>query len=169
MGGLNEYDPRGDVVPDTSRAVDIRVIGYGWGEFGPNDGREKCELFAFILRSMAPPFQGSDPTTVELFFDLSMDRTFGELTPPWVLGGPGPRGGPASWLFCPRPCVNGTEECQRTGTQWYRAPRAWTDSTKSLGPSRAESGAGHRTGAVHDLVRTPSKLGDCADRRDRCV
>ena len=82
-GGGTEYDLRGDVVPDTSRAVDIRLIGYGWGEYGPNDGREKRELFAFILRFMAPPFQGSEPTTMELFFDLSKDRTFGELTPPW--------------------------------------------------------------------------------------
>ena len=82
-GGVNEYDPRYDVVPDTSLAVDIRVIGYGWGEYGPNDGQEKRELFAFILRFLAPPFQGSEPTTMELFFDLSKDRTFGELTPPW--------------------------------------------------------------------------------------
>lgn len=78
-------DPWYDVVPDTNDTVDITRIGYGWGEYGPHDsdGGQRRELFAFILRFVAPPFQGSEPTTMELFFDLSMDRTFGELTPPW--------------------------------------------------------------------------------------
>ena len=81
-GGFNEMDPWYDVVPDTNTTVDITRIGYGWGEYGPPDGEQR-ELFAFILRFVDPPFQASKPTTMELFFDVSMDRTFGESTPPW--------------------------------------------------------------------------------------
>ncbi|MCY3735385.1 MAG: hypothetical protein OXG13_03225 [Gemmatimonadaceae bacterium] len=80
-GGGAYGDPWYDVVPDTNSTADIGVFDYGWGEYGPLD--EKRELFAFLLGFVAPPFQGSEPTTMELFFDLSMDRTFGELTPPW--------------------------------------------------------------------------------------
>ena len=71
-----------DVIPDTNRTVDIRRYAYGWGDFGPHD-KPRRELFAFIFRFADPPFQGSDPTTVDLYFDVSTDANFGDLTAPW--------------------------------------------------------------------------------------
>lgn len=73
-----------DVVPDTNSTVDISSFTYGYGSFW-SDGFDAPpeNLFAFLISFLAPPFQGSEETTVELFFDVSMDRTFGELTPPW--------------------------------------------------------------------------------------
>ena len=75
-----------DVTPDTNSTVDIDAHGFGWGEFGDRKGVMAPlprELFVFIFGFLAPPFQGSDPTTVELFFDASVDPASGDLTPPW--------------------------------------------------------------------------------------
>ena len=85
-GGAHGFDRFHEVTPDTNSTVDIRKYGFGWGEFGDHKGVMAPlprELFAFILKFLAPPFQGSDPTTVELFFDASIDPAFGDLTLPW--------------------------------------------------------------------------------------
>ena len=88
-GNPEEWGGRGldsifDVVPDTNSTVDIGSFTYGYGEYW-SDGFDAPpdSLFAFLIFFLAPPFQGSEETTVELFFDVSMDRTFGELTGPW--------------------------------------------------------------------------------------
>ena len=75
-----------DVVPDTNSTVDVDTFTYGYGEYRRPGGRvddPRDKLFAFLISFLVPPFQGSEETTVELFFDVSRDRTFGELTPPW--------------------------------------------------------------------------------------
>ena len=73
-----------DVVPDTNSTVDVDTFTYGYGEYWSGGFDAPSEnLFAFLISFLAPPFQGSEETTVELFFDVSRDRTFGELTPPW--------------------------------------------------------------------------------------
>ena len=77
MGGLD--DPY-DVIPDTNSTVDI--VGYSYAGADPLDP-PKPGYFAFIFEFIAPPFQGSDPTTVDLYFDVSPDTTFGDPTPPW--------------------------------------------------------------------------------------
>ena len=85
-GGGSGFDQFHDVTPDTNSTVDIRRYGNGWGEFGDPKGEMAPlprELFAFILGFLAPPFQDSEPTTVELFFDASIDPASGDLTPPW--------------------------------------------------------------------------------------
>ena len=68
-----------DVTPDTNRTVDIRRYAYGWGEYGPrgDNAPPRRELFAFIFRFADPPFQGSDTTKVDLYFDVPP-------TPPWA-------------------------------------------------------------------------------------
>ncbi|MCY3737649.1 MAG: hypothetical protein OXG13_14675 [Gemmatimonadaceae bacterium] len=71
--GLNSFDTAFDVVPDTNSTVDLD--SYGIGGFGGSG--------AFIFRFLAPPFQGSDTTTVQLFYDVSNDSAFGALVPPW--------------------------------------------------------------------------------------
>lgn len=83
LGHLSASDWPNDVTPDTNRTVDLRGYDYDWGGYGP-----RGDLFAFIFRFADPPFQGSDPTTVELFFDVSTDTTFGDLTTPWQVFSP---------------------------------------------------------------------------------
>ena len=76
------YDAFEDVTPDTNSTVD--VIGYsfeGWDPLHP----PKPGYFLLLFEFWAPPFQGSVPTTVDLFFDVSPDTTFGDPTPPWRL------------------------------------------------------------------------------------
>ena len=75
-------DDISDVTPDTNSTVDIMQYSFGWGEYGPHDIPRR-ELFAFIFRFYVPPFHGSDPTTVDLFFDVSPDTTSGDRTAPW--------------------------------------------------------------------------------------
>ena len=87
-GHLSSLDDPFDVIPDTNSTVDIRQYGYGYGKYGPrgDNAPPRRELWAFIFKFLAPPFQGSEPTTVELFFDVSAasaDPTFGDPTPPW--------------------------------------------------------------------------------------
>ena len=83
-GGPGEGDEFYDVVPDTNSSVDIIAYGYGLGSFNGGDANGTGKLFAFIFRFLEAPFQGSTPTSVELFFDVSADSTAGEETPPWV-------------------------------------------------------------------------------------
>ena len=77
------WDPIYDVVPDTSSSVDLMGWSYGFDHFGSNQDNTRRELFTFLLQFLAPTFEGSDPTTVELIFDTSPDTTFGDSTPPW--------------------------------------------------------------------------------------
>ena len=73
LGMLDEYY---DVIPDTNSTVDIGAYEYSEGMFGPSGDKRK--LFTFIFKFLALPFQGSEPTTVDLFFDVSADTTFGD-------------------------------------------------------------------------------------------
>ena len=79
-GGLDRFDERNDVVPDTSSAVDLDgyVFGGGGRVFNVSD-----TLFTFLFQFRAPPFQGTEETTVEIFFDMSHSDTYGEAQGPW--------------------------------------------------------------------------------------
>ena len=84
-GHLGSTDALKDVIPDTNSTVDIVAYSYAGvdpleGEYSPKPGH-----FVFIFEFWAPPFQGSDPTMVDLYFDVSPDTTFGDPTPPWRL------------------------------------------------------------------------------------
>ena len=107
-GGLSGGNEWQDVVPDTNSTVDILAYGYGYGEYW-RDGspEEKDELFAFIFEFLAPPFQGSEEMTVELFFDVSLDPTFGKLTGPWP-------------DFRPDYCIGLTGQGGRLTTEFHR-------------------------------------------------
>ena len=75
---LASYDERYDVVPDTNRAVDLRGYEFGGGRiFGADT------LFTFLFQFLAPPFQGAEETTVEIFVDLSESDTYGVEQGPW--------------------------------------------------------------------------------------
>ena len=74
--GLGNFDRRHDVAPDSNNSIDIRKYGFGTGYYVPQ--------FSFIFKFLEPPFQASTQTSVELFFDVSSDSTFGEATPPWI-------------------------------------------------------------------------------------
>ena len=76
-------DDNYDVVPDTNSTVDVIQYRHGWGNYRRYDPSRQRWMFAFILRFLAPPFQGAEETTVELFFDVSQDTTYGEVQPPW--------------------------------------------------------------------------------------
>lgn len=87
-GDPRYFDTAFDVTPDTNSTVDIRRYGFGYGMYGPREENAPPlrELWAFMFKFLASPFQGSEPTTVDLFFDVSAvsdDPTFGEPTPPW--------------------------------------------------------------------------------------
>ena len=130
----SEWGPTGpddyhDVTPDTNSTVDIVAYEYGYGKYGPigDNAPPQRELFAFIFEFLAPPFQGSDPTTVDLFFDVSPDTTFGDRTSPWE-----PKGFRPDYRFT----VTGqggrlTRESYRryTGGQW-NAPTEGADITE---------------------------------------
>ena len=71
-----------DVVPDSNNSIDI--ISYA--AFEDHSGKIKREgrEFYFLIEFLEPPYQGTEATSVELFFDVSADTTIGEATPPWV-------------------------------------------------------------------------------------
>ena len=78
----SSLDAAFDVVPDTNSSIDVITIAAEedfTGELFRN-GRE----FYFLLKFLAPPFQDTTATSVEFFFDVSADSTFGEAAPPWV-------------------------------------------------------------------------------------
>ena len=74
--GPSMYDRAYDVVPDTNSTVDLRAYGYGWNEYGRDSSSQ--QLFAFMFRFLKPPFQGTETTRVELFFDVLPDSTQGQ-------------------------------------------------------------------------------------------
>ncbi len=84
-GGGISGDPPFDVVPDTNDAVD--VINYSFFPGGIfrrgviSEGPDT--LFTFLIKFVAAPFQDAEETTVELFFDVSQDTTYGAPQPPW--------------------------------------------------------------------------------------
>ena len=85
-GGGGRLDPPFDVVPDTNSTVD--VINYRWFPFmlyfeGDTTIIATDTLTVFFAKFLAAPFQGSEETTVELFFDVSQDTTYGAPQPPW--------------------------------------------------------------------------------------
>ena len=76
--GLASYDERNDVVPDTNSAVDLDGYEFGGGRiFGADT------LFTFLFQFRAPPFQGTEETTVEIFFDMSHSDSYGVEQGPW--------------------------------------------------------------------------------------
>ena len=79
--GGYRFDERQDVVPDTNRAVDLRGYGFGGGGrvFNVSD-----TLFTFLFQFLAPPFQGAEETTVEIFFDMSQSDSYGVEQGPWI-------------------------------------------------------------------------------------
>ena len=79
-GGVCCYDERNDVVPDTNRTVDLRGYEFGGGGrvFNVSD-----TLFTFLFQFRAPLFQGTEETTVEIFFDMSQSDTYGVEQGPW--------------------------------------------------------------------------------------
>ena len=77
---LLRYDERNDVVPDTNSAVDLR--GYRFGAAGVFTGGDT--LITFLFQFVAPPFQGAEETTVEIFYDMSQSDTYGEAQGPWT-------------------------------------------------------------------------------------
>ena len=83
-GGIN-LDPPFDVVPDTNDAVDVINYSFypgGIFRWGPISGGTDT-LFTFLIKFLAAPFQDAEETTVELFFDVSQDTTYGAPQPPW--------------------------------------------------------------------------------------
>ena len=79
-GGGLRVDGRHDVVPDTNSAVDLRQFTFGGGGrvFNVSD-----TLFTFLFQFLAPPFQGTEETTVEIFFDMSESDSYGAVQGPW--------------------------------------------------------------------------------------
>ena len=77
-GGPSRFDRPFDVVPDTNSTVDLNGYEFGGGRiFGADT------LFTFLFDFLAPPFQGAEETTVEIFFDLSVSDTYGVEQGPW--------------------------------------------------------------------------------------
>ena len=87
-GGPSSPDSYQDVAPDANDSIDITTYGFDIGGYliwKDVNGRKVHELpFSFIFKFAEPPFQDSLQTSVELFFDVAADTTFGEATPPWV-------------------------------------------------------------------------------------
>ena len=77
---LLRFDGRQDVIPDTNRAVDLR--GYAFGAAGVFAGGDT--LVTFLFQFLAPPFQGAEETTVEIFYDMSQSDTYGQAQGPWT-------------------------------------------------------------------------------------
>ena len=73
------FDERNDVVPDTNSTVDLR--GYSFGDASVYTGGDT--LITFLFQFRAPPFQGAEETTVEIFFDLSESDSYGVAQGPW--------------------------------------------------------------------------------------
>ena len=73
------FDEYADVVPDTSSTVDL--LGYSFGDASVYTGGDT--LITFLFQFRAPPFQGAEETTVEIFFDLSESDSYGVEQGPW--------------------------------------------------------------------------------------
>ena len=81
-GGPGWGDGYHDVAPDSNSSIDIGTYGH---KRSPHYGQKgRVGTFSFIFKFLEPPFQDSTQTSVELFFDVSADSTFGEATPPWI-------------------------------------------------------------------------------------
>lgn len=81
--GPSRSDGHQDVAPDSNSSIDITQFDYI--TLSPHYGHKgRHGKFSFIFQFLAPPFQDSTQTSVELFFDVSADSTFGEATPPWI-------------------------------------------------------------------------------------
>ena len=94
--GPSRFDEYADVVPDTNSTVDL--VGYEFGGAG-RIFNVSDTLFTFLFQFVAPPFQGPEETTVEIFFDMSESDTYGEAQGPWrdfrpdyVIGATGSKG-----------------------------------------------------------------------------
>ena len=79
-GGMCCFDDRHDVVPDTNSTADLRRYEFGGGRIFRTRGDT---LFTFLFQFVAPPFQGAEETTVEMFFDLSVSDSYGVAQWPW--------------------------------------------------------------------------------------
>ena len=73
------FDEYADVVPDTSSTVDL--LGYSFGDASVYTGGDT--LITFLFQFRAPPFQGAEETTVEIFFDMSESDSYGVAQGPW--------------------------------------------------------------------------------------
>ena len=80
-GGPTGYDEYADVVPDTNSTVDL--LGYTFGGAGRVFNAGADTLFTFLFQFTAPPFQGEEETTVEIFFDMSESDSYGAAQEPW--------------------------------------------------------------------------------------
>ena len=83
--GSDRFDERHDVVPDTNSTVDLRGFSLRRASIFWTNGVEAPPdtLFTFLFQFLAPPFQGPEETTVEIFFDMSHSDTYGEAQGPW--------------------------------------------------------------------------------------
>ena len=80
-GGPDHFDDRQDVVPDTNSTVDLR----GYSLRGATIFRAGADtLVTFLFQFLAPPFQGTEETTVEIFFDMSESDSYGVPQEPWT-------------------------------------------------------------------------------------
>ena len=79
-GGMCCYDEYADVTPDTNSTVDLLSYEFGGAGrvFNVSD-----TLFTFLFQFTAPPFQGAEETTVEIFFDMSQSDSYGVEQGPW--------------------------------------------------------------------------------------
>ena len=84
-GGMCCFDEYADVVPDTNRAVDLRRYEFGGSGIFSLRGVDAARdtLFTFLFQFRAPPFQGEEETTVEIFFDMSHSDSYGVAQEPW--------------------------------------------------------------------------------------
>ena len=85
-GGPDRFDEYADVVPDTNGTVDLLGFEFGGGGrmFRPRgENAAPDTLFTFLFQFVAPPFQGTEETTVEIFFDMSQSDSYGVEQGPW--------------------------------------------------------------------------------------
>ncbi|MCY3762935.1 MAG: hypothetical protein OXH50_16940 [Gemmatimonadetes bacterium] len=80
-GGPDRFDEYADVAPDTNSTVDL--LGYEFGG-GGRVFNVSDTLFTFLFQFAAPPFQGTEETKVEIFFDLSQSDAYGVEQGPWI-------------------------------------------------------------------------------------
>ena len=78
--GADHFDEHHDVVPDTNSTVDL----IGFSLRNATIFRAGADtLVTFLFDFLAPPFQGTEETTVEIFYDMSESDTYGEAQGPW--------------------------------------------------------------------------------------
>ena len=84
-GGLWGRDEYADVVPDTNSSVDLLGYEFGGSRIFSLRGVDAARdtLFTFLFQFTAPPFQGEEETTVEIFFDMSHSDSYGVAQGPW--------------------------------------------------------------------------------------